>query len=93
MELDFSNDVVEKLLLKKALSDKSWLNILTNVYDKRWFKVPNVGTVLKLVVNFYGKYNSIPSIPTIVACLKKFIEKNPSPDFDLADVQALLAEV
>ena len=60
MELDFSNDVVEKLLLKKALSDKSWLNILTNVYDKRWFKVPNVGTVLKLVVNFYGKYNSIP---------------------------------
>ncbi len=93
MELDFSNDVVEKLLLKKALSDKSWLNILTNVYDKRWFKVPNLGTVLKLVVNFYNKYNSIPSIPTIEALLKKFIEKNPAPDFDIADVQMLLAEV
>ena len=93
MELDFSNDVVEKLLLKKALSDKSWLNILTNVYDKRWFKVPNLGTVLKLVVNFYNKYNSIPSIPTIEALLKKFIEKNPAPDFDIADVQVLLTEV
>lgn len=93
MELDFSNDIVEKLLLKKALSDKSWLNILTNVYDKRWFKVPNLGTVLKLVVNFYNKYNSIPSIPTIEALLKKFIEKNPAPDFDIADVQVLLTEV
>ncbi len=52
MDLDFSSDVVEKLLLKKALSDRSWLNILTNVYDKRWFKVPNIGTVLKIMLNF-----------------------------------------
>jgi len=38
MELDFSIDVIEKLLLKKALNDKNWLNILSKVYDKRWFK-------------------------------------------------------
>jgi hypothetical protein len=86
MDLDFSSDVVEKLLLKKALSDRSWLNILTNVYDKRWFKVPNLGTVLKLVLNFYNKYNSIPSVQAVSALLKKYAEKHASPDFNLTDI-------
>lgn len=93
MDLDFSSDVVEKLLLKKALSDRSWLNILTNVYDKRWFKVPNLGTVLKLVLNFYNKYNSIPSVQAVSALLKKYAEKHASPDFNLTDISQLLAEV
>ena len=93
MELDFTSDVVEKLLLKKALSDKSWLNTLTNVYDKRWFKVPCLGQVIKLVVNFYNKYGSIPSIPAITALFKKLAEKQRSSDFNLADVSKLLAEV
>lgn len=93
MELDFTSDVVEKLLLKKALSDKSWLNTLTNVYDKRWFKVPCLGQVIKLVVNFYNKYGSIPSIPAITALFKKLAEKQSFSDFNLADVSKLLAEV
>ena len=48
MEMDFSSEMIEKLLLKRALNDKSWLNILTNIYDKRWFKVKNLGTIMKL---------------------------------------------
>lgn len=37
MDLDFSNDIVEKLLLKKTLADKKWLSIVSSVFDKRWF--------------------------------------------------------
>ena len=37
MELDFSNDVVEKLLFKKTLTDKKYLSIMSNVFDRRWF--------------------------------------------------------
>lgn len=33
MELDFSNETIEKLLLKRALLDKSWLAIVNNVQE------------------------------------------------------------
>lgn len=94
MELDFSNDVIEKLLLKKALNDKNWLNILSKIYDKRWFKETCVGQILKNVIVFYDKYDTIPNIKTIQALSKKYIEKHPEQsDFTLVAAQQTLAEV
>lgn len=93
MELDFSNDTIEKLLLKKALVDKKWLNILSKVYDKRWFKDVCVGPTLKNIIAFFKKYDSIPNIPTIHALSKRYIEKYPNCEFKLSDVQQLLTDV
>lgn len=93
MDLDFPNEVIEKLLLKRALADKSWLNILQNIYDKRWFKTENTGLVLKLVLNYYKKYNSIPNSQIIQALVKKYIEKVPDGAVKLSDVQLLLTEI
>lgn len=93
MEMDFSSEMIEKLLLKRALSDKSWLNILSNIYDKRWFKVKNLGTIMRLVIAFYNKYSSIPSIKVIQALIQRHIEKTPDTDIKLAEVNELLAEV
>lgn len=93
MELDFSNDILEKLLLKKALVDKNWLNILSKIYDKRWFKDNCIGPTLKNIIVFYDKYNSIPSIKTIHALTKKYIEKYPDSGISLSDVQQLLSDV
>jgi len=93
MELDFSNETVEKLLLKKALVDKNWLNILSKVYDKRWFKDRCIGPTLKNILAFYDKYGSIPSIKTIHALTKKYVEKYPDSEVTLSDVQQLLSEV
>lgn len=53
MELDFPNDVVEKLMLKRALTDKHWLGILSKTFDMRWFKDVCIGPVLKSMVAFY----------------------------------------
>lgn len=94
MELDFSIDVIEKLLLKKALNDKNWLNILSKVYDKRWFKDQVLSQILKNMILFYNKYDTLPNIKTINALSKKFIEKHPEQtNFTLAASQQLLAEV
>ena len=93
MELDFSNDIVEKLLVKRALTDKNWLDILANVYDKRWFKVENLGLVLKLILNYYKKYNSIPNIPVIIALIKKYIEKNQELELKVSDISLLLSDI
>lgn len=93
MELDFSNDIIEKLLLKKVLTDKNWINILENLYDKRWFKVENLSLVLKLVLNYYKKYSTIPNNQIILALVKKYSEKVPEGTIKLNDVQQLLTEI
>jgi hypothetical protein len=93
MELDFSNDVIEKLLLKKALIDKNWLNILGKTYDKRWFSIECIGITLKNILAFYNKYDSIPSIQTIQAISKKYIEKHGDTELNIIDVQQLLTEI
>lgn len=93
MELDFSNDVIEKLLLKKALIDKNWLNILSKTYDKRWFSIGCIGVTLKNILAFYNKYDSIPSIQTIQAISKKYIEKHGDTELNIIDVQQLLTEI
>lgn len=93
MELDFSNDVIEKLLLKKALVDKNWLNILSKTYDKRWFSISCIGVTLKNILAFYNKYDSIPSIQTIQAISKKYIEKHGDTELNIIDVQQLLTEI
>ena len=93
MELDFSNETLEKLLLKKILIDKNWLNILSKLYDKRWFVDNCIGPTIKNVLAFYDKYGSIPSIKTIHALTKKYIEKYPDCGITLSNVQQLLTEV
>lgn len=93
MELDFSNETLEKLLLKKTLIDKNWLNILSKLYDKRWFVDNCIGPTIKNVLAFYDKYGSIPSIKTIHALTKKYIEKYPDCGITLSNVQQLLTEV
>ena len=93
MELDFPNEIIEKLLLKKAMSDKGWLNILQNVYDKRWFKTENIGLVLKLILNYHKKYNSIPNVAIINALAAKYIEKVPDSGINISSITTLLSEI
>ena len=92
MELDFTSDTVEKLFLKKALSDKSWLDILSNVFDRRWFRTKNMGTVLGLILKFYDKYGKVPNAQLVSALAKKFSESHPSEDFKISEVNAMVAD-
>lgn len=93
MELDFNDEMIEKMLLKKALVDRKWLNILSSVFDSRWFSVKNMSTILMLVVKYYGKYGTVPSNKVISAMVQKYGEKNPELDVQAAEVNELLAEV
>lgn len=93
MEIDFSNDVLEKLLLKKALVDKHWLNILTKVYDKRWFNVPHLASVLKIVINYYNKHSEIPNLKVVKLLVKKYSELHPESALSLVEVNELLTDI
>lgn len=92
MELDFTSDTVEKLLLKKVLSDRSWLDILSGLFDKRWFRTKNMGATLGIILKFYQKYGKAPNVELVSALAKKYAENHPSEGYDPAAVNQMVAE-
>lgn len=93
MELDFSTDVIEKLLFKRMLNDKKYLNIMSSVFDKRWFTVDNLSVLCKLALNYYAKYNAIPSNKIILALAKKYVEKLPESAQEYKNIVTLYNDI
>lgn len=104
MELDFSNDVIEKLLLKRALQEKHWLSILANVYEslfsksrfkekKSLFKDKNVSLIVKLAMKYFSKYNQTPNSKVIQLLAKKYADVHDMEGIDLSQVNETLMEV
>lgn len=104
MELDFSNDAIEKFLLKQVLSEKNWLNILTNVQDvlfkksknrasKSIFKNKTIALVSKIAVNYYNKYGSIPATNVIQLMVDRYQETHPSTENIKDNVNQLLMQL
>lgn len=92
MELDFASDTVEKLLLKKVLTDREWTDTLSKVFDRRWFKTRHMGVVLGFILKFYDKYGRTPQVPVVAALAKKYAENHPGEGFDVAEANALVSE-
>lgn len=93
MELDFSRDDIEKMLVKKASLDKKWMNILVGTFDKRFFKTPNLAMLVDLQVRFYEKYGQAPSTKTLAAMAKLYAIKYPAENIEMSEVNELLREI
>ena len=93
MELDFSRDDIEKMLVKKASLDKKWMNILVGTFDKRFFRTPNLGVVAMLQTKYYEKYSSAPSNKALLAMAKAYAAKYPNENLNVSEVGALLSEI
>lgn len=92
MELDFSNSIIEKILYKKTLSDKKWLNIMAGVYNPEWFTVKNIDVLFDLTIRFYKKYNKSPSVKTLGCLIEQYIEKYPNQYVNMAEINELITE-
>lgn len=73
--MDFTHEVIEKLLVKKVLTEKKYMNILSNIFDKRWFDVENYGVIMKLAITYFRKYDIIPSRHVVKALCEKYADK------------------
>ena len=107
MDLDFTNDTIEKMLLKKALSDKHWLSILSNVYDslfgkiqnkefrekKSLFKNKDFSLILRLAMKYFQKYDKSPDNNVIQLLAKKYQELHPAECIDIAKINTVLSEL
>ena len=93
MELDFSTDIIEKLLLKHSLNDKKWLSILSSINDIRIFKTQQVKVLAKLLLKYFEKYNSCPSSKVLQLLSKKYIETHQDAGITMQEVNQLLSEL
>lgn len=92
MEFDYTYEVIEKILLKRALQDKKYLNIMANVFDSRWFdKNRNNAIIMNLAIKYYKKYNSVPNNKILAALIKRYSEVHP--DCNLNEVNDSLIAI
>lgn len=76
MGLDFSEDLLERLLFKQILIDKNCMNICSNVFDKRWVQTDHLGSIIQLSVAYFKKYGTVPNTKTVKALVSKYADNN-----------------
>lgn len=84
MDYDYTFDVIEKMLVKKSLTDKKYLNIISEVFDLRWFeKDKNRGILLKMAIGYCRKYDKLPTNKTMNALIQGYCERQNTDPKDL----------
>lgn len=91
--INLNREDIEKLLFKKAASDKKWMNILTGTFDKRFFKTQNLGLLADMLVKYYNKYNHVPSYKILASMSKAYVSKHQDLHIDLAAINTLISEL
>lgn len=94
MEFDFTNEIIEKILVKKTMSDRKYLSKMSEIlslkpskkdnriFEDRFFENKNLEVIEHLLIIFFDKYNRIPDITEIKALLLRYKEKHPSIDIN-----------
>ena len=92
MELDFTNELLERVLVKKSLVDKRFLNAISPLLDVRWFEGSKaLGVVAKLIVKYFNAYDAIPTPQIVQAMVQKYCQIHT--EIKQADVMRELTEV
>ncbi len=90
MELDFSRETLEKLLFKQILTDKQYMNVISENFDKRWFKVSNMDLIFNLSIKFFKKFGKIPNSKIVKSLVKGYIEKRNRNDLNFIEINELI---
>jgi len=80
---ELTDDIIERLILQKIISDKSYMILMSEVFDKRWFNDDNIKVCVALAVSYYAKYEKLPSTGTIKLLLEKLLLRKPELDISI----------
>lgn len=85
MELDFTNGMLERVLVKKSLIDKKFLMAIGPIMDQRWFEESReLGVIGKLIVKYFNVYENVPTQQVVQAMVSKYCQVHP--EFDSASI-------
>jgi hypothetical protein len=85
-----SDELIEKLILKKVLSDKAYMVLFADMYDKRWFEDDNIQKVIGLAIQYYKKYDKLAKVDTLKHLIEKYSHRDET--IDISDVLSTINE-
>lgn len=92
MEFDFTNETLERILVKKMVLDKKFLSKILTRLDNRWFESNRyLGIISKLIIKYYSAYDNLPSTKIIEAMISKYCQVHS--DVQQAEVLKELTEL
>lgn len=71
---DFPDDFIERLFLKKALTEKNYLSVISSTFDIRWCLTKDISVLIDLALRYFRKYDDRPSMKIVQLLLSKAIE-------------------
>lgn len=73
----FPKETVETILLKRSLTNKKFLGIMSEYFESRWFEGNNINTaIMKMAIVYLKKANTIPNIKTMIMMSKKYCQSH-----------------
>ena len=90
MELEFSRETVEKLLFKQILTDKQYMNVVSQNFDKRWFKTGSMNLLVDLATKYFKKYGKMPNAKIVKALAKGYVEKYGKTEISVSETNELV---
>jgi replicative DNA helicase len=83
MDYDYTIETIEKILLKRILTDKKYMSKIIDIFDIRWFeKSKNSGIIVNLAMKYFKKYSKLPTERIIKELINKYCEKNSSSNIN-----------
>jgi replicative DNA helicase len=82
MQSNFTHNMLEKMFVKKILTNIQYTNIFSESFDRRWFDNYNYGVIAYLVFKFYKNYQELPPFPIVKALVDKFKDHTKDKEFD-----------
>lgn len=69
-------DFFESIIIYNSLCDKIYLGTIIDIIDPKYFKNNDIKTIFNLIVDFFKKYNTVPTPTEIKTHLNTQEEKN-----------------
>jgi Replicative DNA helicase len=77
MEFEFTNETLEKMVVKKMLTDKKFLSAISPYFDTRWFECSKpLGAVSSIIFKYYKKFDVLPNINLLRAIIEKYCQSH-----------------
>lgn len=90
-EPDFTDDIIEQLMLKRCLLDKKYIKRLAGIYDKRWIKNEKLRALINIAIAYYNKHGEHANYKTMSLLVPLYVSKHP--DLDVTDLNSELCRV
>lgn len=93
-ELQFTDEIIERLIVKRIFVDNAYAQLFSEVYDRRWIQHASRGGILRFTLAYYAKTGTIPDHEMLIALVSKKADQDPTfprPEEFTAELNACLA--